>query len=512
MVAVPDPGQGGRRDRGGGPAHGGAPRVRRRRAQLPRPHRLAGRGRDRERAALRGDAATGAGPDHADPAEPGARRRSPCARTSTRRSPAAPASCCAPTPARSTASTSRPTSWRWSAPTRTDAPSPARAPAAPALVLDLIRRATGRARGGAAGSLARSGPTSTRTRCWSRRWWRATSSSGCSAASPTTGSSADEDAELLRAVANQTAVGLKKAELIERLTAENIVKDMFDALAAGSVEAVEAKASEAHCDLGRPHVFLHVERAPRRAEDAGPGRSWPRASSRGCAVSIRGPSSTPATTGCARWLRCRAREDAEVEQLRAACEPIGPRRGAGRGTERRRHGGGVGPAPDARGGRRGADRPLAGRRRAGPSRYEQLGAYRYLVHLELDERPARPLPPVGRGARRVRPPARGASLVETLERYLADRGSVTASARALYVHPNTVRQRLDRIERVADLDLAGEDLLSLELALKLARLHRVRAEMPSRRRRPRSAACLARRRLVAPDGRARSRRSRSRPR
>ena len=54
----------------------------------------------------------------------------------------------------------------------------------------------------------------------------------------------DEDGELLGAVANQTAVGLKKAELIERLTAENIVKDMFEALAAGSVQTAEAKAIE----------------------------------------------------------------------------------------------------------------------------------------------------------------------------------------------------------------------------------------------------------------------------
>jgi DNA-binding PucR family transcriptional regulator len=53
---------------------------------------------------------------------------------------------------------------------------------------------------------------------------------------------------------------------------------------------------------------------------------------------------------------------------------------------------------------------------------------------------------------------------------------VTASARALYIHPNTVRQRLDRIERVSGLHLPKEDLLSLELALKLARLHRLRAE------------------------------------
>ena len=87
----------------------------------------------------------------------------------------------------------------------------------------------------------------------------------------------DEDADLLGAVANLTAVGLKKAELIERLTAENIVKDMFDALAAGSVEAAEAKASEARCDLAGRHLFLHVERAP-RAGDGGP--PWPELAAR----------------------------------------------------------------------------------------------------------------------------------------------------------------------------------------------------------------------------------------
>ena len=42
-----------------------------------------------------------------------------------------------------------------------------------------------------------------------------------------------------------------------------------------------------------------------------------------------------------------------------------------------------------------------------------------------------------------------------------------------------MRQRLERIQRVADLDLSSEDLLSLELALKLVRLHRVRAEQES---------------------------------
>ena len=69
---------------------------------------------------------------------------------------------------------------------------------------------------------------------------------------------------------------------------------------------------------------------------------------------------------------------------------------------------------------------------------------------------------------------REARLVDTLERFLRDRRSVAASARALYIHPNTVRQRLRRIEELSGLEVAGEDLLSLELAIKLVRLHHAR--------------------------------------
>ncbi len=62
--------RGDRRDRA---AHPGAARVRRRRGQLPRPHRLAGGGRDRERPALRRRQAQGGGADHAHRAESGPR-------------------------------------------------------------------------------------------------------------------------------------------------------------------------------------------------------------------------------------------------------------------------------------------------------------------------------------------------------------------------------------------------------------------------------------------------------
>jgi GAF domain-containing protein len=280
-----------------------------------------------------------------------------------------------------------------------------------------------------------------------------------------------EDAELLGAVADQTAVGLKKAELIERLTAENIVKDMFDALAAGAVEAASAKASEARCDLGVPHVFLHVERAP-RADGAAP--AWPELSSR-LEAQLRRLS--PRAFFDSRHDRLRAlapltNDGAEAtDELREACEPLAVEERVVIGLSDVDRGG----TSARRRMREAADAARIGRSLVvdgGAVCYQQLGAYRYLVHLEREQAPrdryresVEALAEYDRG--------RGASLVETLEQYLADRGRVAASARALYVHPNTVRQRLDRIERVAGLDLPEEDLLSLELALKLARLHRV---------------------------------------
>jgi DNA-binding PucR family transcriptional regulator len=56
---------------------------------------------------------------------------------------------------------------------------------------------------------------------------------------------------------------------------------------------------------------------------------------------------------------------------------------------------------------------------------------------------------------------------------------VIESARALYIHPNTLRQRLARIESLTDLNLDDADLLSLELAIKLARLHGRPAARPA---------------------------------
>jgi DNA-binding PucR family transcriptional regulator len=160
-----------------------------------------------------------------------------------------------------------------------------------------------------------------------------------------------------------------------------------------------------------------------------------------------------------------------LDQLARACDELGRELGLEIGLSSADRG--------ASGARRrmreAADAARIGRSLAGGGGaifYEQLGAYRYLVHLELEEAPH------DRYGQAVEAlieydARKGTQLVETLERYLGARCSVAASARTLYIHPNTVRQRLERIGQVTGLDLGTADLLSLELALKVARLHHI---------------------------------------
>ena len=196
----------------------------------------------------------------------------------------------------------------------------------------------------------------------------------------------EEDAELLRAVAHQTAVGLKKAELIERLTAENIVKDMFEALAAGSVDAAEAKASEARCDLSRPHVFIHAVRAPSADED---GPAWPEVASR---FEARLRRLYPRAFFDSRHDFVRAIAPlptagaAAVERLRQGCEELARDEGVVVGVSDVDRG----AASARRRMREAADAARIGRSLAaegGAVSYEGLGAYKYLVHLELEDAP-----------------------------------------------------------------------------------------------------------------------------
>jgi carbohydrate diacid regulator len=101
----------------------------------------------------------------------------------------------------------------------------------------------------------------------------------------------------------------------------------------------------------------------------------------------------------------------------------------------------------------------------GVHRYTDVETYDTLVgHLEgkrlerLRARVTDPLPP---------------PLLDTLRAYLGSAGSIAETARATYVHRNTVHYRVRRIEQLTGLDLSRlEDRLLCELALFAERVGR----------------------------------------
>jgi hypothetical protein len=279
----------------------------------------------------------------------------------------------------------------------------------------------------------------------------------------------DDDDEVLHLLANHVALALKKAELIERLTEENIVRDLFSALAEGAIDVAEARARAAGWDTSRPHVFLEVRPLAAGSRDA----PWPTLAERVEAQLRRLAPGTLCDAG-QRQLRAvlplgRAQDAKELAALDAALDEVGSAEGVaiGRSDPRagpRRSGESLREASDAA---QIAEALMA--EQGGTLAYSKLGAYRYLVRMPLEEAPQDAhFQAVQRLAEYDRD--RRTQLVDTLERYLEDRRGVVATARALYVHPNTLRQRLSRIEELSGLDLAAEDLLSLELAVKLMRL------------------------------------------
>ena len=127
------------------------------------------------------------------------------------------------------------------------------------------------------------------------------------------------DEELLRALADQTAMGLERAELIARLTARDRVKDMFDALAGRASDSAVLGAAPAGCDLTRPHVF-----AARRA-----GRGDERRLGGGRDAARRAPARARPGRLLRRRPRRAARRRAAAERPRGRARDRGLRRGRG---------------------------------------------------------------------------------------------------------------------------------------------------------------------------------------
>jgi GAF domain-containing protein len=271
--------------------------------------------------------------------------------------------------------------------------------------------------------------------------------------------------ELLRAIAHQVAVALKKAELIESLSEEGMARELFGALEEERWEVAHARARRLGADLDRQaHVVLEARTLGAAAFAEGADARLERA--------LR--QAKPGTLCDADGRRVRALVPAGAERTEAArglvdaLTPISREYEVVIGGSSARRG-----APETRVALHEArDAAFVAQRLLGDGGvllYGDMGAYRYLVGPLREGGPQDELRDavdllVAYDAER------NTQLLPTLERHLANGRSLTTTARELNVHVNTLRQRLDRIEAVTGLDLATEDLLALQLALKLARL------------------------------------------
>jgi sugar diacid utilization regulator/putative methionine-R-sulfoxide reductase with GAF domain len=301
-------------------------------------------------------------------------------------------------------------------------------------------------------------------------------------------SSADR-LSLVTSIASHTAVAVRRRQLIESLEQKTLLKDFFEGLASGhgDPEWLRGQAAQLRCDLEDEHIVVQATpwarpvppndktKAERRSPD------WREVATR---LEARLKSELPRSLFDQRDNSLRALlrlprdgADAVIDSVRQVYQSLGggadgplaiglsnPCRGASaitKGFEEAGSAAQVGAL--LRGG-------------AGVFAYEQLGAYRYVVTAEKSVRDRYQ----DRLQRLVAyEERRGTALLGTLEAFVENLGSITRTARALHTHPNTVRQRLSRIEQLAELDLVTEDWLSLGMAIKIVKLRMIRGSEPT---------------------------------
>jgi len=262
--------------------------------------------------------------------------------------------------------------------------------------------------------------------------------------------------DLARAVASQTAVGIKKIQLIERLTEKNLIKDFFEELAGGRVSGdLEGRAARLGCDLDSAHVVLDA----RPADDG---------FERALAAAFPGSLFDRREEALRALLRVDrvAKSELVAEHVRDAHLRVDSGVAVGLSSV-------CSGAASFAAGFEEARQAVVGtavlKRAPGVTGFEELGAYKYLLRVALEG-----------GVRDATVDAiarlaaydhqRGSSLVATLEEFLHRRGSISATSEALFVHPNTLRQRLRRIGELSGLDLRAEDWLLIEIAVKMVKL------------------------------------------
>jgi GAF domain-containing protein len=275
---------------------------------------------------------------------------------------------------------------------------------------------------------------------------------------------------VLAAVASHTAVAMRHLRLVDWLRQKNLAKDFFDALAnpESNSDDLKAMAGRLGFNLDAPQlVVLAMPQAKRSqaAKDEVADRLEARLRNDfpGCLLHRRedviralvrvGAPGAPATLDALRRVFGEPAAGGSSLLAVGVSDICHGHEELASGLVEADHAARVGP--------------LVG---GGPlCTYAELGAYRYVVAGAAGVRD-------GSTERLERlvdyERRRGTELLRTLEVYLDQKGNVARTARAMYMHTNTLRQRLARIEAVAGLDLEKEDWVSLAMAVRVIALRR----------------------------------------
>ena len=283
------------------------------------------------------------------------------------------------------------------------------------------------------------------------------------------------DRELLSMVASQAALAVLNARLIEALTERNVVRDLFEALVLGEDGdlGLEARALRLGVDLRRPHVVALLEVAvPAAGFD---GETMWSGLRQDLAGGFPGSLVIHRDHSLTSLLRLSDATSLDHLAVRLAELKAGHERppelqvsvGISRVCRR------VEDYPDAFEQARQA--LLMGRAVRGPGAavtFDELGAQWHLFSVAqhqvrdvYQERLERLL---------EHDREKGTRLFRTVEVYLECMGNSKLAADRLYVHRNTLRQRFEKIRRVAGVDLADTARwFDLMMALRIIRLREV---------------------------------------
>jgi GAF domain-containing protein len=327
-----------------------------------------------------------------------------------------------------------------------------------------------------------------------------------------------EDQTLLTTIANQAAIAIKNSYLVNQLAQKNLVKGFFDDLMHGTNDSEDSLRQRAHflgCDLTRPHstVMIEIAHVDARWDEAGAPRSTAKAerhrpstpaisdgSGYAQGVSLQAAykrmsgivrrriqdsysgsvcyehenlltciiplSKDPGGARLKAWLKDLAQQMRNEYDVYLSigigntCQHIiDYRRGFAEATEALQMG-------------QNLQEPKNGETRRSPivTHFNDLGVYRYLYKIahmdDLRDVYQDQIAHIDSYDQR-----KNTDLLDTLETYLECAGNLTKTSEKLFVHRNTLIQRLERLQSLCEIDLQERsNWLTLQVAIKVYKL------------------------------------------